>query len=199
MLAAKWGVRRGAVAKADAAGRWSARCAGRWSPDLALSSCAGRWSPDLAPGAVTNCCAKIHLSVEPPVPPGEFYIAPRVFFGGDVRFDPFEWLRPLTRGGAAETLRVFRPLYPGLEAERPLARRAVYSWCANLSCNTALRKATTLRWAMVSRPRPRCGVWLFFSCWWVRTAERVLFDLNFPGRMRPTLRLLWGRRSVRPL
>ena len=66
------------------------------------------------------------------MPPGEFHIVPAFRLGGDVRFDPFELLRPLTRGGAAETLRVFRPLYPGLEAERPLARRAVYRWCFRL-------------------------------------------------------------------
>jgi hypothetical protein len=44
---------------------------------------------------------------------------------------------------------------------------------------------------MVSRPRPRCAVRLrhFLSFRWVRTAERVFFDVKFPGRKRPTLRL----------
>ena len=68
------------------------------------------------------------LCVEPPVPPGEFYLFEAFLRGGDVRFDLFVLRGPLTRGGAAETLRIFRPLYPGLKAVRPLAKRAVYWW-----------------------------------------------------------------------
>ena len=74
-------------------------------------------------------------------------------------------------------LRERRPLYPGLEAERPLARRAAWP-CSAVGRLLFISSLTLLLY---------CSRYYFLAQRWVRTAAILFLMRNSLARMRPTL------------